>query len=145
MNKSQMRVSPGFLLVLFGVLAIFGWMIIDGVPTEKAKIRARFIQTLSDERVIASSLIEKASKTSGLTNINSKFVLDSLITTNKYPFSLASRTNALGAVIDIWQTPFQIELVGQTNFVVRSAGPNKNFGDADDIIFNSASNDFVKP
>jgi hypothetical protein len=145
MKKSEMRVSPGFLLALFGVLAIFGWMIIDGVPTEKAKTRARFIQTLSDERIIASSLEEKVSRTSGLTNINSKFVLDSLITTNKYPFSLASHTNALGAVIDIWQTPFQIELIGQTNFIVRSAGPNKNFGDADDIIFNSVSNDFVKP
>ena len=140
-----MRVSLGFLLALFGILAIFGWMIIDGVPTEKAKTRARFIQTLSDEHIIASSLVEKASQTTGLTNINSKFILDSLITTNKYPFSLASRTNTLGAVIDIWQTPFQIELVRQTNFIVRSAGPNKIFGDADDIIFSSVSNDFVKP
>ena len=32
-----------------------------------------------------------------------------------------------------------------TNFIIRSAGPNKIFGDDDDIIFNSLPNDFVKP
>ena len=41
--------------------------------------------------------------------------------------------------------PYQIQIVAQTNFVIRSAGPNKKFGDADDIVFNSVSNDFVKP
>jgi hypothetical protein len=41
--------------------------------------------------------------------------------------------------------PFQIEITPPTNFVVRSAGPDKKFGDADDIIFNSVSNGFVKP
>ncbi len=41
-------------------------------------------------------------------------------------------------MVDPWETPYQIEFSQQTNFIVRSAGPNKKFGDTDDIIFNSA-------
>jgi hypothetical protein len=48
-------------------------------------------------------------------------------------------------MVDSWETPYQIEFFQQTNFVIRSAGKDKIFGDADDIIFNSVSNDFVKP
>ncbi|HVU07020.1 MAG TPA: hypothetical protein VHG89_00590 [Verrucomicrobiae bacterium] len=48
-------------------------------------------------------------------------------------------------MIDPWGTPYQIEFLQQTNFVIRSAGRNRKFGDKDDIIFNSISNHFVKP
>jgi len=47
--------------------------------------------------------------------------------------------------LDPWGTPYQIEIFGQTNFIICSAGKNMNFGDKDDIVFNSISNDFVKP
>jgi hypothetical protein len=46
---------------------------------------------------------------------------------------------------DPWETPYQIQFFQQTNYIIRSAGKDKIFGDKDDIIFNSASNDFVKP
>jgi len=48
-------------------------------------------------------------------------------------------------IVDPWETPCKIEFSHQTNFVIRSAGKNKVFGAAADIIFNSRSNDFVKP
>ncbi len=48
-------------------------------------------------------------------------------------------------MVDPWETPYQINFFQQTNFIIRSAGKNKVFGDADDIVFNSASNGFVKP
>jgi len=48
-------------------------------------------------------------------------------------------------MVDPWETPYQIEFSQQTNFIIRSAGKDKIFGNADDIIFNSVSNDFVKP
>jgi hypothetical protein len=54
-------------------------------------------------------------------------------------------TNSSGELVDYWQVPFQIQIVGTTNFIFRSAGVDKKFGDADDIILNSVSNDFVKP
>jgi len=47
--------------------------------------------------------------------------------------------------VDPWGTPFAINFLSTNSFLISSAGPNKKFGDADDIIFNSLSNDFVKP
>lgn len=48
-------------------------------------------------------------------------------------------------MVDPWETPCQIEFYQQTNCAVHSPGKDKIFGNADDIIFNSVSNDFVKP
>jgi hypothetical protein len=48
-------------------------------------------------------------------------------------------------MVDPWGTPYQIDFFQQTNFVIRSAGKNRKFGDTDDIVFNSVSNNFVKP
>jgi len=48
-------------------------------------------------------------------------------------------------MVDPWETPYQINFSQQTNFVIRSAGKDKIFSNADDIIFNSVSNDFMKP
>jgi hypothetical protein len=64
--------------------------------------------------------------------------------TNPPAFLSVCQTNAQGEAIDRWQSPFQIQIAG-TNFVIRSAGPDKITGDADDLIFNSAANDFVTP
>ena len=47
--------------------------------------------------------------------------------------------------VDPWGTPFTISFLSTNAFVIASAGPNKKFGDADDIVFNSHSTDFVKP
>jgi hypothetical protein len=48
-------------------------------------------------------------------------------------------------MFDPWKTPYQFEFFQGTNFIIRSAGKNKIFDTMDDIIFNSVSNDFVKP
>jgi hypothetical protein len=48
-------------------------------------------------------------------------------------------------MVDAWGTPYAINFLSTNSFVVSSAGKDKKFGDADDIIFNSLSNDFVKP
>jgi hypothetical protein len=146
MDKSQMRVRPGFLLGLLAIFAFLCWLVSSGVPTEKEKTKAKVLETRGEERLMGELLEEKASKVGGLTNIPNEFILNPFLTANKYRgISFTTRTNALGEVIDIWQMPFQIKLVGQTNFIIRSAGPDQKFGDADDIIFNSAANDFVKP
>ena len=46
---------------------------------------------------------------------------------------------------DPWGTPYAINFLSTNSFVISSAGKNKIFGDADDIVFNSVSHDFVKP
>jgi len=148
MDKSQMRVRPGFVVGLLVVFAFLGCLftITDGVPTEKEKTKAKVLETFVEERSMAELLAGEALETGGLTNVPGQFLLNPFLRTNKYTgISFTSRTDASGVLIDIWQKPFQIKLVGQTNFIIRSAGPDQKFGDADDIIFNSVSNDFVKP
>jgi hypothetical protein len=121
------------------------WLLLGGqyICPEKAKIKAQSAATMSDERIISSSLEESANSMGGLTNLNRQFILDSVFADNQYRMWL--HTNGTGNLIDIWQTPYHIELVGPTNFVIHSAGGNQKFGDSDDVIYNSASNDFVKP
>ena len=92
---------------------------------------------------MSQMLGQHASRIGGLTNIDRQFVLNSLVATSDNHFLI--ETNSTGEVIDIWETPYRIELVGQTKFVIRSAGRNRTFGDKDDIIFDGTSNDFVKP
>ena len=101
------------------------------------------IKTHTETRSMSLLLGNQAAKIGGLSSLSKKFVFDSLFisTTNYFPFT----TNAGGEVIDIWGTAYQIKLLGPTNFAVGSAGKNLKFGDADDIVFNSISNDFVKP
>ena len=100
-------------------------------------------KTRSDERWMSALLGEKAGEMGGLTNLNQQFVLDSLLVANQNQFRID--TNVAGEVIDVWQTPYRIELAGRTNFIINSAGRNRKFGDKDDIIFSSALNDFVRP
>jgi len=53
--------------------------------------------------------------------------------------------NTNGECLDPWGTRLKIDFSQTNAFVISSAGKDKVFGDADDIIFNSVSNDFVKP
>jgi len=54
-------------------------------------------------------------------------------------------TNESGEFIDPWKTPYKIVFDGTNRVKIYSAGIDRIFGNADDIIFNSVSNDFVKP
>src|SRR5277367_6702498 len=110
MNKSQMRVPPGFLLIFSLVIfALVGWLVVGGVPTEKEKAKAKVLETMGEERSMGDLLEEKASEVGGLTNIPNEFILNPFLVTNKYSgISFTTRTNTLGEIIDIWQTPFQI-------------------------------------
>ena len=55
------------------------------------------------------------------------------------------RTNSQGEMLDPWRTPYRIEAHARANFIVRSAGKNREFGDKDDIVFDSLRNALVKP
>jgi hypothetical protein len=142
MDKSQMRVRPEFMLGLV-VLALFVISVSLLMPEKGGKTRAKIILTRTEEREIASVLSQHASKIGGVTNVGGSWAFQALVSTSS--FSSSDRTNTSGEILDFWDMPYRIELVGRTNFIIRSAGKNRKFGDADDIIFNSVSNDFVKP
>ena len=48
----------------------------------------------------------------------------------------AGSINAKGEFVDPWKTPYQIEI--NSNVSIRSAGPNRLFGDKDDVVQQSA-------
>jgi hypothetical protein len=49
-------------------------------------------------------------------------------------------TNSLGQCLDGWRMPFEIRLSGTNTPIIRSAGPNKVFGDDDDFIYTGPAN-----
>jgi predicted small integral membrane protein len=144
MDKSSLKISHrfvGFLLICFLLMVIWGLLLPAGTP----KIKVIIIRTRTEERVMSSLLEDQAMKVGGLTNISGQFILATLSAMDEFGTNRLFRTNISGEVIDVSQTPYRIELIAPTNFIIRSAGKDKTFGDADDIIFNSVSNDFVKP
>ena len=63
-------------------------------------------------------------------------IIRSLLGNNPHKIAfLYLNTNRLksdGIYLDPWGTPYQIHIEFETNFIVRSAGINKQFGDEDD-------------
>ena len=138
-----MRNSLGFLVGLIIVLAIMLPLL---SPDETRKPKAQIIATRGQIKTIASFLGEYKKSNGHFPfgeNSNIAATLSATFTNGflNYP----AWTNSNGELVDYWHMPFQIQIAGTTNFIICSAGKDKIFGDADDIIFNSVSNDFVKP
>jgi hypothetical protein len=136
-----MKVRRGLIWILLGII-LLSLAVLTFLPESKVDKRARITITRVWAQNIAVFLKQYGVENESLTNFNNHSILQSAFGKNGYK---PQWTNSQGEVVDYWKTPFQVENVVQTNFIIRSAGPNKIFGDADDIIFNSASNDFVKP
>jgi hypothetical protein len=141
MSKSKMRVKPSLMWILLGTILLSPAILIVW-PESKADKRARIIITRVWEKQIATFFRQHLVETGSLANFNNHSVFSSAFGTNNFK---PQWTNSQGEIVDYWKKPFQIEIATQTNFIIRSAGPNQKFGDADDIVFNSVSNDFVKP
>jgi Type II secretion system (T2SS), protein G len=54
-------------------------------------------------------------------------------------------TNKNGELVDPWKTAYKFVFDGTNSYTILSAGIDQKFGSADDIVFNSVSNNFVKP
>jgi hypothetical protein len=145
MDQSQMRIRPGFLWFLLGCLLI-SLVLPSLLPEPSFRKNAKVAVTRVEASQIESALRHLAVGSGGLTNIDNSLVVRAVLGTNgRYRDYHAERTNPQGELLDWWKTPYQIEIKERTNFVVRSAGPNRKLGDTDDIVFNSISNNFAKP
>ena len=139
--KQANRARLAFYVILLLILALFIVMLLS--PNNgHAKLKAEIMRTHYEENDIATVLRQQAIETKTLSNINNSFIFQALLNQSG---DYENRTNTQGEILDVFETPYQIEIKPPTNFVIHSAGPNKKFDDADDIIFNSVSNDFVKP
>ena len=143
-DKSQWQLRPGFLrvLVLFFLLIVAGFFLLVSSNIARTN-HIKKVGTQLYEQHMAILLQEAAQDAGGLTNINDAFIYRACTATNKGALLIIIRTNDSGELLDFWQMPFQITLVGATNFTIRSAGPDKRFGDRDDIVFNTVSNLFI--
>lgn len=54
-------------------------------------------------------------------------------------------TNKDGQMVDIFGTPYKFTFNSTNSFIITSAGENRTFGDADDVVFDSATNTLPPP
>jgi hypothetical protein len=149
MEKSQMRVRPGFLLGLLVVFVIIPWLVSLFLQPIGGPTAARTLMTRRDIVGLNSALGQQI----GVGRVETSIHVESSNRFSAGFFSFTtdairvdrSRTNVNGELQDFWCNPYRIEIVVQTNYVIRSAGKNHTFGDKDDIIFDSVKHGFVKP
>lgn len=146
MDKSQLRIRPGFVVGLLLVVVVIPWLVgtILSATRISDRTKAQIIFTRSETKAIAHSLNQVAAKSGSLTNVDGNFLWHSLFgayASTEYSY----RTNRNGELLDIWRRAYKIEIFRPTNFTIRSAGRDRIWDTKDDIIFNSVSNDFVKP
>ena len=141
MDKSQRQVRPDFVLGLF-LLFFFACAVGLLAPATGGKKRAQIVITRFETKKIAAALYERAA-TGSLSNIDNEFILHAVFGTNAQRIAYRSNTN--GGINDMWEIPYRIVISGRTNFCILSAGPDKTFGDKDDIVFDSVRSDFLKP
>ena len=141
MGKSNIPIRPIFIWCLFGgILLSFALNIF--LPESRVARKARVKITRVWEGEIATLLKQRVVESGELTKLENRSIAQAVLGTNSFH---PSRLNSKGELLDYWKTPFQIEIAAQTNFIIRSAGPNRTAGDGDDIVFNSLANGFVDP
>jgi hypothetical protein len=149
MNKSQSKISDRFvamLVIAFGIylLAVLLLPIGNG-PHHPAKKAECMLQESDLKTAIENYQIAYTKFPTG----NHSEIIKCLLGDNPQKVQFINinshdlSTN--GEYLDPWKIPYNISFSSTNSFVISSAGPDKKFGDADDIIFNSISNDFVKP
>jgi hypothetical protein len=145
------KVYLGWLAFL--LLLIIVGSIVSPSPYHISKAKAQIISTRLTETAMATAL-KAYSNTYGVFPIGDTESVERILAgenfhdknPQKIPYLLFIQTaEHSNEMVDSWGTPYQIEFLQQTSFIILSAGRNQKFGDADDIIFNSVSNDFVKP
>ena len=121
----------GCVLVLI-LMSILGVLQFPGGHKNKA---ANFAVTKVELQNIAFALNKYFTASNAILAGDSAALFSILMGSNGTGMRLLTprKTNWSGEMLDIWNTPYQIEIVYQTNTLIRSAGPNRQFGDKDDV------------
>ena len=136
------------ILMAVGIILVVGFILLPIISNPNHKPALNTICRLELAN-IKNSIDGYQSKYANYPAGNQSEIIKSLCGDNlqKYQF-LNIKVNQLNSdkeYLDPWGTPFAINFSSTNSFVVSSAGKDKIWGDKDDIIFNSTSNDFVKP
>src|ERR1035437_1514227 len=126
-----------FIFVLLGVLSPILWPHRNEPPKAKCRLELESV---------GIALKGYQAQYSDYPKGDQNEIIKSLLGNNlqKIQF-LNAKLNSSGEFLDPWGIPYAIKSSSTNGFIISSAGKDKVFGDADDIIFNSISNDFVKP
>jgi hypothetical protein len=148
------------LKALLGAMVLFCFIaLLLPAYNPPGKLMAKLRHARKETTGIASGLKEYAIKVGGISNVDAELLQNVFFGTNShfiYGTNIsgqmtklwripANQTNAQGQILDLWGIPYQIGINAGTNFIIHSAGPDKKFGSKDDIVFDSALNNFVKP
>lgn len=143
----EMRVRPVFIGWLLVVLVLIPMLADILLPTGNGKTKALIAATHSEMRTLAELWKQQHNGSVGL-RLSTNGALHVTLLSGKQKARLSNclhRTNSESELLDFWRTSIQFKRSGLSNVVIRSAGPDRKFGNQDAIIFNSASNSFVKP
>jgi len=129
-------------VILAGFLAGFLISLLRGLATSGGPKKGAFVRL--EMAQLEKALRDYKMKCGQFPSGASSNVLQALFGDNskkiRFLFVQSRQTNSHGLLIDRWKTPYDIQILGQTNFIIRSAGPNRILGDKDDIISDSGSN-----
>lgn len=143
----EMRVRLGFIVWVLAIIVGVPWLFGLLQPSRSGKIAAKVVATRMELRALAELWKQERPGFTGLP-LSTNGALQVALFGDEEKTKLSNfpyRTNSQGELLDFWKTPFQFEKLGLTNVIIRSAGPNQRFGNKDDIVFHSVSNNFVKP
>jgi hypothetical protein len=127
------------------VVAIIAMMIGMLLPRPKGGLGHALAFTVMDIKCIEVAMLQYEAACNKLPDGSNAAIFQPLLGDNPLKIRfLDMRTNHQGEGFDPWSTAYQIEIIQGTNFVIRSAGKNRLFGDKDDFVFDSAKRDFVQ-
>ena len=133
-------------LVVIGIGLILSGLLLTPVSGPP---RSEIIRCKLDLTMLHAEIVNYQNEFGGYPNGNNAQVLKKLFGDNPERIEFLRpknmSINKAGEFLDPWGTPYIINFLSTNGFIIASAGRDKIFGDADDIVFNSVSNDFVKP
>lgn len=136
MNESQMRIRPGFVYTLLSLLLI-GILAQVLFPAFSGRGRPKRPRALTDMRNLRAALIQYHAEFGEYPSGENSDILKILSGENSKKIKLFNvnpkSVNSRGEFLDPWKTPYEIKIVEQTNCTISSAGPNRVFGDKDDL------------
>jgi type II secretory pathway pseudopilin PulG len=137
----------GLYLIAAPVIVILVIMLFPAIGTTGRPNQQQ--KAIIEMRLIGGALQTYRNETGNYPTGQTENILQQLRGTNAsgghyllHPYRQGYSTNDY---VDPWGTPYRIEVEDEIHFVILSAGKNREFGDRDDQIFDSAANNLANP
>jgi hypothetical protein len=126
-----------FVMVLCGFGILISLMFPRIAGGERSKIATARTETFNLRAALNQYQIEFGEYPHGENGSILKALLGNNAKKIRFFDANPKRFNSRGEFLDPWKTPYKIQIIGNTNFAIRSPGADRVFGSQDDIT-NSA-------